>query len=1110
MFVFSVSLCFVLTMAAHDPLMDGDLHVGTFNVRGAASAESRRQLVADMKKYNVHVCCIQETKIASESTWTIDDHTFLTVDTGDIHRGLGFIVGPRVARSVQRIWRSPHTDRIAMLELKLHLRNHRLQQVVFINVHAPTAAATKTDPDARDTFYGLLSDCVRDLRANCIVWIAGDFNARVGKRRSYETVLGSFTKDLRNDNGQALVEFAHQHDFVLTNTFFQHPQRHVTTWQGVHPKTKAPYFTQIDFILCQRHHLSTITDARSYAGTLKESDHHLVLAKARCTRLYALWHTKFFKAAPRWNAKTLATDKNAQKTFKSSMDATLKDAMTTNMETTVVNLRAMFAKAATKTNLTARPSETKKFVDAEVALLSQQQKALRLMINVRAKQPGTTPAELTALRHQRNKIKHSLNKRLLKVANDLIDEQAKRVEALKDGSQMFEAVKLLRSKTKQKVVVKDDLGHTICDEHTKADMVSEHFASKFNTGQDKLEPFITDPAPLNQPISPNEVESVVKKLKNNRACGHDNVPNEFFKHSPPSLHTFVAQIFNRAFETNQDPALGFGILIPLPKPKKPIGIMSSLRPIILLDTMRKILSLITLERARPAFDAFLPPSQAAFRQGRSTADIVFCKRWLCSIVIRFYTTISGLGLDMTSAFDTVKRGRLMGVIVNITGAGSDIVRLSQLLLAVTSIAVRVGKAEAKPFVSDIGSPQGDGISPIYFTIYLEAALREARAKFPSVTFEVAPIPHETCFADDVDFFGAKDWLSQIFDVLSAVLPQWNISINVAKTEKFTIYLAPSFACPMCAQEAEIDVAECSRCKRWLHFVCMKLSKEMLADPFVCVLCDAAGKYKFVCPRCAGDADVGAAIGCDKCQAWFHVKCVDPSLLPPDLKSSEKWLCANCRLDTRGNEAWRHVKSLGNYYDSEVDARHRITLAQAAFARLWKLWLRRKFVSLPRRLRLYRAFVLPVLTYNIGCLATNQQIERALDVCQRSQLRSLLGIRYPDKITNEALVRKTKMPDVSEVAFHARWRLLGHVLRLPVNTPAHASIRAFFLCSAKPRRGRPLSCLATTFQNDTRNSVQKMLSISDIDRLTAIASDRTAWARLVREVEKDRTHAKPTQ
>jgi hypothetical protein len=65
-------------------------------------------------------------------------------------------------------------------------------------------------------------------------------------------------------------------------------------------------------------------------------------------------------------------------------------------------------------------------------------------------------------------------------------------------------------------------------------------------------------------------------------------------------------------------------------PGKPKGPLGSLRPLVLLTALRKILSLVTLELAREKFELYLSASHAASQIGRSTSDIVWAHRWLAA------------------------------------------------------------------------------------------------------------------------------------------------------------------------------------------------------------------------------------------------------------------------------------------------------------------------------------------------------------------------------------------------------------------------------------------------------------------------------------------------
>ena len=121
-------------------------------------------------------------------------------------------------------------------------------------------------------------------------------------------------------------------------------------------------------------------------------------------------------------------------------------------------------------------------------------------------------------------------------------------------------------------------------------------------------------------------------------------------------------------------------------------------------------------------------------------------------------------------------------------------------------------------------------------------------------------------------------------------------------------------------------------------------------------------------------------------------------------------------------------------DSEYMAR-RIKLAAAAFVKLKEMWSRRRIVSERKRLRTYNACIMPVLTYN-ACTWGFTEVETAkLDAFHRRQLKSLLGIRYPDTIHNRDLYNRTKSTPVSEIIFKARWRMFGHVLRMKDEVPS---------------------------------------------------------------------------
>ena len=95
-----------------------------------------------------------------------------------------------------------------------------------------------------------------------------------------------------------------------------------------------------------------------------------------------------------------------------------------------------------------------------------------------------------------------------------------------------------------------------------------------------------------------------------------------------------------------------------------------------------------------------------------------------------------LGIDLSCAFDTVDKHRLLHVVSELTN-DMDVVGMVQALLTQTTLQVCIGNVEAPAFETNIGTPQGDSLSPILFNCYYEAAMRDLRPRFPALPQEDA-------------------------------------------------------------------------------------------------------------------------------------------------------------------------------------------------------------------------------------------------------------------------------------------------------------------------------------------------------------------------------------
>ena len=495
----------------------------------------------------------------------------------------------------------------------------------------------------------------------------------------------------------ALAGFLETHGLFACNTAFQHATRHKTTWQGQYRDATngiiVPIYNTIDFVICRLSHKSLLTDSRAYAGTLLDSDHRLLIADLDLSRLYYVWseiaHPPSAKHA-RYNTEQLASGP-LRTQFRDAVSESLPEVNPNMSASQNWDLLKGTLKSAAETTIGRSVPRHKNPHCLDMAAMSETQRKLRLRIN-NTRNP--------ARKQQRNRILHAQRRSARGNASVRLDNQASEVERLHDGANMFRAVREMTRKPASKLRIQDDSGRVICNAAELNERVTHHFGQQFSDPRVmELPAFTGVPSPPTMPITPVEVHRAISKLNSGRASGHDDLPADLLKSTADLIAPSIAAIFNDALEHHEPLDIGKGVLILLQKPGKPVGPLTSVRPIVLLSALRKTLSLVVLSRIATKVDNFLSPSQSGFRRGRSTADVVSGYRWLCAKAQRQRVTIEFLCIDLSRAFETIRRDKLLEVLQSFLDEPE--LRMIRFLLAATSLEPRLSTGDCHAFASTI-------------------------------------------------------------------------------------------------------------------------------------------------------------------------------------------------------------------------------------------------------------------------------------------------------------------------------------------------------------------------------------------------------------------------
>ena len=225
---------------------------------------------------------------------------------------------------------------------------------------------------------------------------------------------------------------------------------------------------------------------------------------------------------------------------------------------------------------------------------------------------------------------------------------------------------------------------------------------------------------LNSSITEAEIRKCIKALKNNKCPANDRILNEYLKCSSDKLIPIYISLFNVILDTGIIPDSWLeGIIRPIYKrggdPTQP----ENYRPITILSCFGKLFTAILNSRLNSFIDHhdILNENQAGFRSGYSTTDHIFTLHILSEILKHNKKKLFCSFIDFSKAFDSVWRLGLWMKLLSNNINGKIFRIINNMYKDIKSCVMHSGEQSCF-FKSQIGVRQGENLSPILFSLFL--------------------------------------------------------------------------------------------------------------------------------------------------------------------------------------------------------------------------------------------------------------------------------------------------------------------------------------------------------------------------------------------------------
>ena len=517
-------------------------------------------------------------------------------------------------------------------------------------------------------------------------------------------------------------------------------------------------------------------------------------------------------------------------------------------------------------------------------------------------------------------------------------------------------------------------------------------------------------------------------------------------------------------------------IVPIYKSKGKRSECSNHRGISLLSVPGKVFASVILNRCKDSVDRVLREEQCGFRKSRGCADQLFALRQIIEKSMAFQLDISFCFIDFRAAFDSVDREQMYQIMKHY-GLPQKVINIIRNSYDGFKCRVKAEGEKGRLFDVRTGVRQGDVWSPILFGLVINYIL----ANSVHGGLDIGRLVADLDFADDVALVGVSDSeVQENLHRIEALAEAAGLKINVAKTlpaetssqSRLTIStevllgtkkkagwfetqdgrklrlksLAVAKPALVASQQqsavadseslenesrsvvADQESLRCQNCQRQFSTV---TGRKVHQTRFC-----KAGLSKNVVDKSKFE-QLEASLTCDMCERKFKTVngrkvhqsryCGKPKAVSTRVFSCKVQYVLGNEFENR--EAFKYLGSYVSLKHGDLqEVNCKLAEGRQRFANFQNLW-KSKQLSVHLKCNLYKALVLSAVLYSSETWTLSKLMERKLESFHCGCLRRILRVSYMEKATNEEIMSRSRMPQLSTMIMLKRIKWYGHIQRM---------------------------------------------------------------------------------